>query len=348
MNIKPRILLSFIFFLGISLDVTSQDTITLYLDNDFVSIEVENAKFIREVIIANNHYFVTDTDINGKMVNYGEYNSVNPWIEDGLSIHYNNEGNKYSSGLYLEGKLTGNWIYYINSKEDTVNYDIDLSEFQTVDCNKLNTVKKKKKLKQVGAIHVDSITSYINKNFHFPARIKSQTEKFNQVINLVVDVDGKVRCPKIVNFIDNDLSLELLRILLQYRSEIDVITPIPLSLTIDINEGSTMSVKDRMPVFKGGMKQLYEYINLNVTYTDKAMKEKASGKVLVSFWIESDGSITNPIITRGIHHDLDSISLVLIENMPNWIPGYQKGSPQRVKYNLPITFDLDKFKKSRK
>ncbi|NOY50067.1 MAG: hypothetical protein GXO88_05855 [Chlorobi bacterium] len=348
MNIRTKTLLSSLFFIGIILNVVSQDTITIYLDDDFVSTRIEDAKFIRKVVIMNNHYFVTDSDINGKMVNYGEYKSVNPWIEDGISTYYNDKGNKYSSGLYKNGKLTGKWTYYINGNIDTVDYDIDLNKFHTVDCNKINIVKKKRKLKQIRKVHVDSITSFINRNFHLPARTKSQIGNFNQVINLVIDIDGKVKCPRIVNFINEDLSLELLRILLQYRSETEVIIPIPLSLTIDMSEESTMPATERMPEFKGGMKKLYEYINSNLTYTDKAINEKVSGKVLVSFWIEPDGSISNPIIKKGIHPDLDSISIVLIENMPNWIPGYQKGSPQRVKYDLPITFDLNKFKNSEK
>jgi len=352
MNIIQKRLLTIIFVCGIISNVFSQDTITLYLDNDFVSTETNNAKFLREVVILNNHYFVTDSEINGQMVNYGEYSSVNPWIEDGLSVHYDDNGNKYSSGLYKNGNLEGSWTYFTNDKIDSVDYDIDLSLFYTVDCEKINIVKKKKKLKQVGAIHVDSITNYINKNFHFPARTKSQTKNFIQIINMVIDVDGKVKCPKIVNFINDDLSLEIFRILLQYKSKIEVTTPIPLSLSIDKNDERIKNDSDiyviveSMPEFVGGMNQLYKYINANVTYTEKAKKAKVSGSVFISFIIDPDGSVTKPKIVKGIHPDLDSISLLIIKNMPYWIPGYQKGIPVSVKYNLPINFNLEQYNKS--
>ena len=100
-------------------------------------------------------------------------------------------------------------------------------------------------------------------------------------------------------------------------------------------------VVEQMPEFIGGFEALQRYINSNAIYTEKANKEKVSGKVFLSFWVETDGSISKPRILRGLYPDLDSISIDLVKNMPKWIPAKQRGKPIRCQYNLPIKFDFD-------
>lgn len=97
---------------------------------------------------------------------------------------------------------------------------------------------------------------------------------------------------------------------------------------------------EAMPEFVGGHESLMKYINTNAIYTNQAIKDSVEGTVYVSFWVESDGRISNTRILRGLRHDLDSISLNLINNMPDWIPATQRGKPIRTSYTLPIRFKL--------
>lgn len=105
-------------------------------------------------------------------------------------------------------------------------------------------------------------------------------------------------------------------------------------------------VVEEMPEFVGGYKALKKYINTNIRYTERARTEKIAGKVYVSFVVETDGSISQPAILRSLDPDLDSISISLVKNMPNWTPAMQKGKPIRCEYNMPIEFILDKRQKT--
>ncbi len=98
---------------------------------------------------------------------------------------------------------------------------------------------------------------------------------------------------------------------------------------------------EQMPEFVGGYEALIRYINSNAICTENANKEKVTGRVFVSFFVNIDGSITKPYILRSLHPDLDSISLSIVKNMPNWTPATQRGKPIKYKYNLPIEFDYN-------
>ena len=67
---------------------------------------------------------------------------------------------------------------------------------------------------------------------------------------------------------------------------------------------------------------------------------KISGRVIVTFVVNTDGSIDDAKIEKSMDPALDKEAIRVVSSMPNWIPGRQKGMPVRVKYTLPITFRL--------
>lgn len=107
---------------------------------------------------------------------------------------------------------------------------------------------------------------------------------------------------------------------------------------------SIFPVVEKMPGFPGGDAELYSYLNKNIKYPDKAKLEGIQGRVFVTFIVEKDGSVTNARILRGIGGGCDEEALRVIESMPNWTPGTQDGKPERVSFNLPIKFMLNKEK----
>ena len=109
-----------------------------------------------------------------------------------------------------------------------------------------------------------------------------------------------------------------------------------------------ITVVEQMPEYNGGLEALQKYINSNAIYTEKARKEKVKGKVFISFWVETDGSISEPKILKGLYPDLDSVSIELVKNMPKWIPAQQRGKPVKCRFNLPIEFDYGQDIKSDK
>lgn len=94
------------------------------------------------------------------------------------------------------------------------------------------------------------------------------------------------------------------------------------------------------PEFPGGMEALMKYLSENIKYPEQAKKENIQGKVYMRFVVERDGSIVDAEILRGIGGGCDEEALRVVNAMPKWKPGKQKGTPVRVQYNLPIVFKL--------
>jgi protein TonB len=95
-----------------------------------------------------------------------------------------------------------------------------------------------------------------------------------------------------------------------------------------------------MPMFSGGQKALMEYLAANVRYPDTMEDTCAQGRVVVSFVVERDGSITEPKVVKSVHSALDEEALRVVNGMPKWIPGSQNGERVRTRYTIPITFKL--------
>ena len=95
-----------------------------------------------------------------------------------------------------------------------------------------------------------------------------------------------------------------------------------------------------MPEFPGGEQELMKFLKDNIVYPKIAIETNISGKVIVSFIVESDGSLSNIGIARSASPSLDKEALRVVEKMPKWSPGKQRQKPVRVNYNLPIDFIL--------
>ncbi|MDY0907047.1 energy transducer TonB [Pedobacter sp. CFBP9032] len=97
---------------------------------------------------------------------------------------------------------------------------------------------------------------------------------------------------------------------------------------------------DEYPEFAGGMKAFTKYMERNLRYPSQAQEEGVKGKVFVSFVVEVDGSITDVKVLRGIGFGCDEEAMKVIKKSPLWKPGRNKGKAVRVRYNMPINFNL--------
>lgn len=112
------------------------------------------------------------------------------------------------------------------------------------------------------------------------------------------------------------------------------------------NNGKVYEVVEVAPQFPGGTSALMSYLSSTVTYPKEAEKQDIEGRVIIQFIVEKDGSVSNANVIRGAHPLLDAEALRVINAMPKWEPGKQKGEAVRVKFNVPINFKLDKKKKT--
>lgn len=99
-------------------------------------------------------------------------------------------------------------------------------------------------------------------------------------------------------------------------------------------------VVEQMPSFPGGNAALMAYLSNNVKYPVVAQENGVQGRVVVSFVVERDGSITDVTVVRSVDPSLDREAQRVVRSMPHWNPGKQNGSAVRVKYNVPVSFRL--------
>ena len=100
------------------------------------------------------------------------------------------------------------------------------------------------------------------------------------------------------------------------------------------------NVVEQMPSFPGGMEALMQYLAKNMRYPVEAQKNKVQGRVVVGFIVSKDGDIKKAHILRGVDPELDAEAIRVIESMPRWMPGMQRGKAVAVSYTLPVMFRL--------
>ena len=105
-------------------------------------------------------------------------------------------------------------------------------------------------------------------------------------------------------------------------------------------ETKIFEVVEQMPQFPGGDDALMKFLKEHVNYPVVAQENGVQGRVVISFVVERDGSITDVKVARSVDPSLDREAARVVKCMPNWIPGKQNGSAVRVKYNVPVSFRL--------
>lgn len=99
------------------------------------------------------------------------------------------------------------------------------------------------------------------------------------------------------------------------------------------------SAVEVMPEFKGGVQEMFKFINKNQKYPEKEKSAKITGKCVVRFVVEASGKISNPqIFESSGNENLDKEAIRVVSIMPVWEPGKQKGKPVPVNFNLPFRF----------
>jgi TonB family protein len=329
----------------------SQDSLVVYLNDVFEQTTKDSAVIIRKAIVKEKHICLTDTKADGSKIVYCELLSLDPKIENGKAIYYKGHDSIYCTGNYRFGQMTGKWIFYDRAnRADTVDYSFNTN------C----AVKKPNKLpeylfgdsdvKEAGTNISQSLSSFIKANFHMPARAKDDgIRNVYQVIYCIIDTDGKIKCPLIMNSIHPDIDREMYRILNLYRYQGEVKNPFVIPSFVYNDAGKTDTADDSnevyvvvedMPAFPGGDGALLRFIAENLQYPVEAHENGIQGKVIVRFCVKKDGKVSQITIARGVEASLDAEAYRVISILPAFIPGRQGGKPVNVWYSLPITFQM--------
>lgn len=110
-----------------------------------------------------------------------------------------------------------------------------------------------------------------------------------------------------------------------------------------MDEEGNYLTPDIMPQFPGGRRDsLFTFLSANVKYPKECANAHISGKVVVQFVVDTDGTITDVVVVRSSGEPLlDKEAMRVVKIMPKWTPGKHEGKPVRVRYTIPINFKLD-------
>ncbi len=106
-------------------------------------------------------------------------------------------------------------------------------------------------------------------------------------------------------------------------------------------EGEIFGDPETAPRFPGGNQALAAYLSTHIKYPNDAKKAGVQGRVIVKFVVDKEGKITEAEVERSVHKSLDKEALRVVKAMPKWEPGTLNGKPVRVRYRLPIKFNLN-------
>ena len=105
-------------------------------------------------------------------------------------------------------------------------------------------------------------------------------------------------------------------------------------------ETKVFDVVEQMPSFPGGDAELMKFLSSHIKYPVVAEENGIQGRVIATFVVERDGSISDVKVVKSVDPSLDKEAIRVLKSMPKWIPGKQNGSAVRVKYTVPVTFRL--------
>ena len=99
-------------------------------------------------------------------------------------------------------------------------------------------------------------------------------------------------------------------------------------------------VVEKMPSFPGGYQALFDYLEKNIKYPAKAVKNKIQGRVILQFIVDEKGRLSDIKVVKSVDASLDAEAVRVVKAMPRWNPGTQQGKAVKVRYTLPVTFRL--------
>lgn len=104
------------------------------------------------------------------------------------------------------------------------------------------------------------------------------------------------------------------------------------------SDDEVYSLVEEAAQFPGGQEEMLKFIQDNRQYPDEAKSQNLHGRVIVSFVVEKDGSLSNVKVMRSLGSGCDEEAVRVINSMPKWKPGKNSGKEVRTKMLVPITF----------
>ena len=213
---------------------------------------------------------------------------------------------------------------YIASKNAAIEADVELQSL----AEKKEIKEEKKDEPEVEKIEVERVKSSVA--FTVPEIKKDDEVKEDQEMKSQDDLAETNTAIGAFTVEGNDETAEVKHV------EEKIAEPEP----VKEEETKVFDVVEQMPSFPGGPSALMQYLSSNIKYPVVAEENGVQGRVVCTFVVEKDGSITDVKVVKSVDPSLDKEAVRVVKSMPKWIPGKQNGSAVRVKYTVPVTFRL--------
>jgi len=126
----------------------------------------------------------------------------------------------------------------------------------------------------------------------------------------------------------------------QYETAFDGQLSIVLEKEGAPEKENAFETADKMPQYPGGEMELLKFVAMNTQYPEAAMLDRAQGRVIIRFIVNTQGNVERPTVLKGVHPALDNEALRVVGMLKGFTPGSQEGKVVSVYYILPITFAL--------
>ena len=147
---------------------------------------------------------------------------------------------------------------------------------------------------------------------------------------------------EVINIVEDDVEIDDELDIADVEADQDTeVTIVEMAEEEEEEEETVFMIVENMPEFPGGDLALRKHIAENVKYPEIAKENGLSGKVFVQFVINQRGEVENVKIARGVDPALDKEAIRVVQNLPKWKPGSQRGKPVKVSYTVPINFQLN-------
>lgn len=121
---------------------------------------------------------------------------------------------------------------------------------------------------------------------------------------------------------------------------VEIYAPVLQAEEEEVEEEIFVIVED-MPKFRGGdINKFREWVQKRVRYPELAAENGIQGRVFITFVVETNGNVSNVSVSRSVDALLDEAAKEAVSASPKWEPGMQRGRPVRVRYSIPIIFQL--------
>ena len=201
----------------------------------------------------------------------------------------------------------------------------------------------------------NEMIKWIKENINYPEEAKTSELYEILICSSIVGKDGSLSDIKVDLTTTNDSTLandfaHLLEQMPKWNPGLLYGCPVRTLRTFTITFGNgeiilgdksnVHEVVEQMPSFRGGDAALMDYLRNAIKYPPVAEENGIQGRVVCTYVVERDGSITDVKVVRSVDPLLDKEAVRVIKSMPRWIPGKLKKIPVRVKFTLPVTFKL--------